>query len=75
MLFRYWWAGWLFAGLLVEVVALVDKKVHQGTLSQAVWTWCRVTPGQPWTTWTAFHVLFALAMLWLFVHLVLGYWR
>ncbi len=72
---RLYWLGFLLVGFLVpEVVALVRSKPGD-TLSEAVWYWCRVTPGNTFTTWTALHVFVALFMLWLFVHLMLGYWR
>lgn len=72
---RLYWLGFLLIGFLVpEVIALVRKQ-RGDTLSEAVWYWCKVTPGNTITTWTALHVFVALFMLWLFVHLMLGFWR
>lgn len=72
---RLYWLIFLLGGFLVpETVALIRKRPGD-TLSEAVWHWCQVTPGNTFTTWTALHVLVAFFMVWLFVHLVLGYWR
>lgn len=71
---RWYWLAWGVLGFgVVEGVALATGH-SENTLSAAIWHWCRVTPGDSWRTWTALHALMALFMVWLFVHLVLGYW-
>jgi hypothetical protein len=72
---RFYWA-FVIVGLICvpEVVALVRKQ-RSDTLSEAVWYWCRVTPGNTVWTWTAFHVLVFGFFAWLFIHLMFGFWR
>lgn len=72
---RWYWLVWLLIGFGVpEGIALATK--HYGnTLSDTVWKWCSVTPGDTFTHWTFLHVLLAMLMLWLAVHLVLGIWK
>lgn len=72
---RWYWLGFLLLGfLLPETIALVRHR-PQDTLSEAVWHWCQVTPGNTITHWTALHIFVALFMIWLTVHIVLGIWR
>lgn len=72
---RLYWLAFLLLGFLVpETIALIRRQ-RGDTLSEAVWYWCQVTPGNSLTTWTALHVFVALFMVWLFVHLMLGFWR
>lgn len=71
---RWIWLAWIVFGAVFEVIALVRSK-RGDTLSEAIWYWCRVTPGNTFTTWTALHLLAAFFLLWLFVHLMTGYFR
>jgi hypothetical protein len=70
-----YWILWLVVGFGVpECVALARHK-YNNTLSECVWRWCQVTPGNTLAHWTALHVFVALLMLWLFFHIVFGIWR
>lgn len=70
-----YWLCWGFIGFLVpETIALVRAR-RGDTLSEAVWFWCKVTPGDSVTHWNALHVFMALFMIWLFVHFCFGVWR
>lgn len=72
---RLYWLLFLLVGFGVpETVALVRSR-RDDTLSEAVWHWCQVSPGNTLWTWSALHIFVALFMLWLFVHLMWGYWR
>jgi hypothetical protein len=72
---RVYWLLFLLVGFAVpETIALIRSR-RGDTLSEAVWHWCQVTPGNTMWTWSALHVFVALFMVWLFVHLMLGYWR
>lgn len=72
---HFYWLLWGLIGFLVpETIALVRSR-RGDTLSEAVWFWCKVTPGNTVFHWSALHVFAALFMLWLFVHLMFGIWR
>jgi hypothetical protein len=79
---RYWLWWFIITfplGFLIpEVVALVRGRVDD-TLSGAIWKLEDLTPGQPISHWSAFHLLFigmlALLFLWLLFHFALGWWR
>lgn len=61
------WLGWLAAFLVVEAVAVVNRRAGD-TLSENVWHWFGVKARpQPWITWPL-----RVGLLWLLVHLGFG---
>lgn len=76
-----WWACWFFGWfgsfLVAEIYALCTR--WQNTLSAWVWSWEKFVPGQPVTSWAAFHFLFIgmliLVDVWLLGHFGWGAWR
>jgi hypothetical protein len=74
-LWRWYWA-FVIVGLIgvPEVIALIRSR-RGDTLSEAIWYWCKVTPGRTVWTWNAVHILAAAFLVWLVVHLMTGYWR
>lgn len=74
----YWALYLLGGGAVVETIALIRKK-RGDTLSEAVWSWFKVEPGQPVSQWGAVHVLglliFVAIGIWLTVHFFTGDWR
>ncbi|HEY2086388.1 MAG TPA: hypothetical protein VGH54_10250 [Mycobacterium sp.] len=73
--FNWYWAGFLLIGFGgVETVAIVTKH-PEWTLSEAIWRWCNVLPGQTVWQWGTAHVLLTGFMIWLSVHLVFAIWR
>lgn len=71
----WYWLAWLLVGFAVPEGIALARRRPQDTLSETVWHWCEVTPGNTLVHWTALHVLVALFMLWLFFHIVFGIWR
>lgn len=72
-----WFVGWFTSFLAVEIYGLCTNPAR--TLSAAIWHLEKVQPGQPITSWTAFHfgfigVLFVLD-IWLLGHFGFKAWR
>ncbi len=70
------WLVWMAAGGTAEAVALGRRAPHD-TLSEQVWAWLHVTPGQTTLrtavqSWRAFAV--AGFLFWLIPHFTLGWW-
>ena len=71
----WYWAAWLIVGFGVpETVALVSKR-YGATLSDTVWRWCDVLPGQTIWQWKAVHFFLLAFMVWLTLHLVFALFR
>lgn len=71
---RWYWAAFLVLGFCVpEAIAFIRRR-PQDTLSETVWHWCKVTPGSTVTSWTFVHIFVALFMVWLFGHIIFGWW-
>lgn len=71
----WYWALWLIVGFGVpEGIALATRH-YENTLSETVWRWAAVTPGQPLWKWTALHLFIALGLLWLWFHIDLKWFR
>lgn len=76
----YWlcWASIAFVTFLVpEIYALATN--WRRTLSAAVWSLERFTPGQPIPHWSAGHIwfisIYAVLVFWLLFHFGMGWWR
>lgn len=70
------WLAWMVAGGAAEAVALGRRAPHD-TLSEQVWSWLHVTPGQTGLrnavqSWRTLAVVGFLA--WLIPHFALGWW-
>lgn len=71
----WYWAAWLLIGFGVpETIALVSKR-YSNTLSDTVWRWCDVIPGQTIWQFKAVHMLLLVFLLLLTGHLAFGLWR
>lgn len=67
----WYWAAYLVIGFGVpETIALVSKR-YKNTLSETVWHWCDVLPGQTLWQWSATHFFLFAFMTWLWVHMIL----
>jgi hypothetical protein len=70
-----YWAAWLLVGFGVpEGIALFTGH-GENTLSETVWRWCDVLPGQTIWQWKAVHFFLLVFMIWLTLHLVLRIFR
>lgn len=70
----WYWAVWLLIGFgLPEGIALGTGH-PEGTLSDTVWRWFDVVPGQTPRQWTILHVIMMAFMTWLWFHFVFRAW-
>lgn len=72
---NWYWGVYLLGGFCVFETTALATGHPEATLSETVWRWCKVTPGQSITQWSAPHILLALFLIWLFGHLVLEIWH
>lgn len=76
---RLYWAVCFLGGLCtMETIALLRQK-RGDTLSEAVWHWFRVIPGQPFDQWPVLRLLgtlgfVAIVCVWLTGHFWLHWW-
>ncbi len=71
----WYWAAWLIVAFGVpEALALITKH-YEWTLSDTIWRWCDVLPGQTIWQWKAVHFFLLGFMTWLWLHLVLALFR
>lgn len=64
-----WWVGWVAAGVIAELVALISKQ-HGDTLSEQVWA-LREMPG----VFSLLMFMLSGFFLWLIYHFVFEGWR
>ena len=70
-----YWAAWLLLGFGVpEAIALVTHHPER-TLSDAVWRWFDVLPGQTVWQWKFVHFILLAIVVWLAGHLAFRIWR
>jgi hypothetical protein len=70
----WYWLAWLFGGFCVYEFYSLFSGHPENTLSDTVWRWCKVTPGSTIASWSFLHIIVALFMVWLFFHIIFGWW-
>lgn len=63
-----WEQGWivlLVVGAIMELIAIFDER-RGNTLSEMVWKWVRIDPGE--SNWHWGRVVLVLALIWLLLH-------
>lgn len=70
-----YWAAWLLLGFgIPETIALVSHH-PENTLSEVVWRWFDVLPGQTLWQWKFVHFILLAFLVWLAGHLAFRIWR
>lgn len=72
---NWYWAAYLIVGFGVPETWALTTRHPQYTLSETVWRWCDVLPGQTIWQWKAVHFLLAAFMIWLTLHLCFALFR
>lgn len=70
----WFWGVLLAIGGVAETVALATRH-YSWTLSETLWRWCDVLPGQTILQWKFIHLLMFVFMVWLTIHLAFRIWR
>lgn len=72
---QWYWAAWFLVGFCVPEFWALASGHPERTLSEVVWHWFDVIPGQTIWQWTIVHFLLFAGLTWAWLHLAFGIWR
>lgn len=70
-----YWAVWIVVLFGLPEFYFLGTGQPQDTLSETTWRWFDVVPGQTVWEWSIAHLLLAVFLTWLWLHMVLGIFR
>ena len=70
-----YWAAWILLGFGIPEGWALATHNYDKTLSETVWRWCDVIPGQTPLQYKFLHFLLLVFMVWLTGHMVFRLWR
>lgn len=76
MTFSDWyWIVWFVGGFGVYEITALATGHPERTLSEAIWRWFNVLPGQSFWQIGLLHLLLVIGLTWAWGHLAWGWWH